>query len=882
MKTSSAPDPASLLDEILRWCERRPTWEQDALHRLSVRELDENDVSALAALCLAESMSDGAALATATVLSRDDLAFANAKNDAVVVTAITSLNNVNGLADGQNLSFDATGVTLVYGDNGAGKSGYIRVLKQTCFSRGTPEDVLGNAYRDSAASPSAQIQYVVGATGAAEFDWSQGGNATETLRRIHVFDSRSAFALVEQKNELAFAPAGLDLFPRLVAVSGRVKARLSEIAREIQQRSQQFPTLEANDTAVGIALRDLGNPQTKSSIEALARLSDEERARLTQLKRDVPVLQSGDSNTIAQQMTLQAARVDSVVQRVNDLHNHLSDTVMLNARTAVSVFRVAREAAELSAALLANEPLPSTGSETWKTLWAAAREFSNLAYPADSFPVTANDARCVLCQQELGADAGARMLRFEQYVNGVAQQDFDTRGIALEEVLSQFRQLAISRDGDATLLGELETLDPQLKTDFEACIEVAEARRELLVQIVGKAWVGQAEGAVEEIPERAWGPSPSDALKAKGIALCAQSAEMMGKGAPAEVTRLAKELQELQDREALSALIANVVLESERRQEIARYHAAAESCNTAGITRKNTELSSNLVMDKLVEQYQQELSASGLQTASLELHTEGATGTAYHRLALQNAMPGASPALVLSEGERRVAALGAFLAEVEVLGDGSSLIFDDPTSSLDHRFREYIAKRLVQEAKQRQIVIFTHDIVFHCLIAQEAERESVRVALRELERSEQGTGCVAETLRCGDVAVKQRIGAMKQRVQEGKKFYTAGNESRWKREARELTDSLRAAWERTVEEVLLNRTVERFSRQVATQRLKLATDLTASDYERVESAMTQLSEWTPAHDDAAALQWNVPSPDDMDRGIGELESLVAEVRKRRA
>jgi glutamate-1-semialdehyde aminotransferase len=123
---------------------------------------------------------------------------------------------------------------------------------------------------------------------------------------------------------------------------------------------------------------------------------------------------------------------------------------------------------------------------------------------------------------------------------------------------------------------------------------------------------------------------------------------------------------------------------------------------------------------------------------------------------------------------------------------------------------------------------------------------------------------------------------MKQRVQEGKKFYTAGNESRWKREARELTDSLRAAWERTVEEVLLNRTVERFSRQVATQRLKLATDLTASDYERVESAMTQLSEWTPAHDDAAALQWNVPSPDDMDRGIGELESLVAEVRKRRA
>jgi predicted ATPase len=43
--------------------------------------------------------------------------------------ALRELIGVNALASDQRLSFGTPGLTIVYGDNGSGKSGYARVLK---------------------------------------------------------------------------------------------------------------------------------------------------------------------------------------------------------------------------------------------------------------------------------------------------------------------------------------------------------------------------------------------------------------------------------------------------------------------------------------------------------------------------------------------------------------------------------------------------------------------------------------------------------------------------------------------------------------------------------------------------------------------------------
>src|SRR5690606_34198985 len=96
---------------------------------------------------------------------------------------------VNALAENQTVTF-SDGLTIVYGDNGAGKTGYIRILKQACRARGR-EDILGNVISNGAPpKPEVSIKYKVGVEQDAR-QWV-GGDADEFVSRVSIFDTQCA------------------------------------------------------------------------------------------------------------------------------------------------------------------------------------------------------------------------------------------------------------------------------------------------------------------------------------------------------------------------------------------------------------------------------------------------------------------------------------------------------------------------------------------------------------------------------------------------------------------------------------------------------------------------------------------------------------------
>jgi len=99
----------------------------------------------------------------------------------------------------------------------------------------------------------------------------------------------------------------------------------------------------------------------------------------------------------------------------------------------------------------------------------------------------------------------------------------------------------------------------------------------------------------------------------------------------------------------------------------------------------------------------------GAKRLKVELvKTRVKSGTALHQLQLKNAQKKEMPDAVLSEGERRIVSLAAFLADVSVKPQTAPFIFDDPISSLDQDFEWHVAQRLANLAKDRQVLIFTH------------------------------------------------------------------------------------------------------------------------------------------------------------------------------
>ncbi len=107
-------------------------------------KLTNNDIQKLYELCQDSSIEFFPLLLS-------DIRDPAASSNTVTLSAVKNVKNINALASNQELPFSDKGMTFIYGDNGAGKSGYVKILKAACRARGTKEDneILHNIYATS-------------------------------------------------------------------------------------------------------------------------------------------------------------------------------------------------------------------------------------------------------------------------------------------------------------------------------------------------------------------------------------------------------------------------------------------------------------------------------------------------------------------------------------------------------------------------------------------------------------------------------------------------------------------------------------------------------------------------------------------------------------
>ena len=172
--TEETNTEAKALTEILSWSSACPDWQKDALRRLCILDsLTDDDFDELLEVCKGKL--------NAVPLAAEHIRDPAASNVQVTLLKLSKLKNVNALNEGEVLSFQRSGLTIIYGDNGAGKSGYARVLKQACRARLPRGDViLPNIYSDGNGTPEADVVFRAGGQ-TRTFKWKQGSTADSTL-----------------------------------------------------------------------------------------------------------------------------------------------------------------------------------------------------------------------------------------------------------------------------------------------------------------------------------------------------------------------------------------------------------------------------------------------------------------------------------------------------------------------------------------------------------------------------------------------------------------------------------------------------------------------------------------------------------------------------
>jgi hypothetical protein len=162
--------------------------------------------------------------------------------------------------------------------------------------------------------------------------------------------------------------------------------------------------------------------------------------------------------------------------------------------------------------------------------------------------------------------------------------------------------------------------------------------------------------------------------------------------------------------------------------------APRRSLSPRPLTDKETELFGTVI----AESYRERLVAEcDLLDCNLpvEFRTKGQSGQTLRWLGIKG---GHSPDKILSEGEQRAVALADFLTEVGLNPANAGIILDDPVTSQDHQRKELFAKRLAEEAKKRQVIIFTHDLVFLTMLAAAATDADIEPLTHWVERDGNG------------------------------------------------------------------------------------------------------------------------------------------------
>ena len=153
---SSGRKIMSILQDILSWAQGLPAWQSDAIARLFAKQtLSQPDLDDLHALLKTEHGIPDPKGRVASKLNADQVPAASAAIAHVELLAMKNLRHVNAIAQDQRLTFGAKGLTIIYGDNGSGKSGYSRVLKRACRARDQGEPIHPNANLPAAQAGSA-------------------------------------------------------------------------------------------------------------------------------------------------------------------------------------------------------------------------------------------------------------------------------------------------------------------------------------------------------------------------------------------------------------------------------------------------------------------------------------------------------------------------------------------------------------------------------------------------------------------------------------------------------------------------------------------------------------------------------------------------------
>ncbi len=600
---------------------------------------------------------------------------------------LSDVVGVNALTVGAAIEF-CPRMTILFGENGTGKTGYARILKRAAAIRHI-EDILPNINTSKAVPPEAKISYRLGTGAVQEVVW-KNEPGVPPFTKISIFDSPSVNLHVDENLSYLYTPADLSLYSYSANGIAAVQDAAAAESKALKSSTNPFTHSFDRNWPIYSEIETLGPTTDLSELTKEAELppkADEEKRRL---ESEVASLRA---NTLRDLLSGQKEAVRAL-ESIEKLATSLQAFDRERYNEAVAALQSVREAyRKVREESFAKGELAGPADDEWEQFVRAGATYrEHLDHAAGDF--------CPYCRQKLTPPAQRLLAKYAAFLDDALASQVADAGEAVAAASAPIRDLktdAVTQE--LARQRERGGDDDSIYEIAEKLISIVETTR---ASIEDERRVEPSE--LEKEISKLLSELPS-ALKVHRDQVKRLTGDLVDR--EAALKKSEDELADLSSRIALSKHLPDIrtyVEKAKRAQKLAQL-VTSLATTLRGLTEVSKLASEQLINHDFQTLFEDE--CKGLRAPKVNLEFVGREGKAQRRKSLASKY---RLSQILSEGEQKVLALADFLAEAQLGGSMGPIVFDDPITSLDYRHVKEVASRIAQLVATRQVIVFTHDI----------------------------------------------------------------------------------------------------------------------------------------------------------------------------
>ena len=770
----------------------------------------------------------------------------------IELSSLSDVTGVNKLAKNQTIDFSPN-ITVIYGENGTGKTGYSRILKALGFSYDQNNTIYANVFVQSQQPKSATINYKVNGN-ADTFTWD-GTNIDEDLKNISVFNSDCVQISLDGSRQLIVSPIGFHLF-------NLVSAELGELDSFLQAKKSEHPTQLSliENLHAGTPQHQFINSLSKDSTEKrLNELSDFTPEHEKDLKKKETELSKLNKSLLQNEIRSLRAQSDELSKLVNKIKSAKNT---LNAESWKKLIELNKRIAQLekSSQKGIKEIAEDKGIEYFET-----EEFKNFLSSAEAYIKILDKSEypedsdiCVYCRQPLHQPAKELLSSYRTLLNDKTEESIAKAKKDKRELISKVKNEVEAR---LQLYHESFGLDdqdkpvtPQKLQDYNQ--QLTELKKTFVDDKMLKDSVFQFkyDDYIQFFTEK----------KSVIDTILKEKSELLGNLDKKEKELKAK-IAKLKDSRLLSNKKEEVKKAISNHKLLSVLNSHSNAFNTGSISRKTSQAREELISQNFNQIFMDELKSLRKSNLPIEL----SFGTNRGRSKLSHRIGNKQLLEILSEGEQKAIAISEFLTELQLDNIKAPVIFDDPVNSLDHKIIDAVARRLMRLSKERQVVIFTHSVLlFNSLLylSREPNFKSLNCNFYNVKNEYGSVGVITEAEEEKN-KVRENISKINALINNTPKDRSEVDV------AKEGFAELRSAVELFVEHEVFNGTVQRYQKHISIGRfMNVKSDIISNHKESLNDIYDRCCGFIGAHSNPQVV-YNDPSLDDLKSDFDEFKDI---------